>query len=231
MSTITNSTNLVPVGNQVATASPTTSSTSGTQATKQLGQKDFLKLLVAQMKNQDPTKPMDNFQFLSQMAQFGMVNGIQSLQTTFGNVAQSFDKGQLLQASSLLGHHVLTDGNAAVLSSNDPVKGAINLASAATNINVDVRTPGGTLVASFPMGDSAAGTLPFSWNGVDSAGNKAQPGQYVIDATGTVNGKQQQLSVSTNHRVDSVAVNADKGVELTLDTGATAAFSTVKQID
>ena len=65
-------------------------SNSGPQkASNDLGQPDFLKLMVAQLENQDPTKPMDNNQFLSQMAQFSMVNGIDSLNTSFGSVSDA----------------------------------------------------------------------------------------------------------------------------------------------
>ena len=54
-----------------------------------LGQADFLELMVAQLQNQDPSEPMDNNQFLSQMAQFSMVNGIDSLNTGFSNMSSS----------------------------------------------------------------------------------------------------------------------------------------------
>jgi flagellar basal-body rod modification protein FlgD len=78
-------------------------STSDTVAPKKksLGQDQFLKLMTTQMTHQDPTKPMQNGEFLSQMAQFGTVSGIQDLQQSFKDFAASIGSDQALQAAKL----------------------------------------------------------------------------------------------------------------------------------
>ncbi|TAL42573.1 MAG: flagellar hook assembly protein FlgD, partial [Methylovulum sp.] len=79
-----------------------------TKATKttSLSQDEFLKLMTTQMTHQDPTKPMQNGEFLSQMAQFGTVSGIQDLQQSFKDFSASISSDQALQASSLVGRTV-----------------------------------------------------------------------------------------------------------------------------
>ena len=66
----------------------------------ELGQTEFLELMTAQLKYQDPLKPMENGDFLGQMAQFGTVSGINELNTTFSSMSASFQSNQALQAST-----------------------------------------------------------------------------------------------------------------------------------
>ena len=71
----------------------------------------FLKLLVAQMKNQDPLNPMDNAQVTSQMAQISTVTGIDKLNTTVQGLSTQFMQLQTMQGASLVGHDVIVAGN------------------------------------------------------------------------------------------------------------------------
>src|SRR5574344_3101394 len=74
-------------------------------------QNQFLTLLVAQLKNQDPTAPMDNAQMTSQMAQISTVTGIEKLNDTVNGVTSQFSTMQMLQGSNVIGRTVLTEGN------------------------------------------------------------------------------------------------------------------------
>ncbi len=91
------------------------STSSATKPTKELGQEDFLKLLVAQLKNQDPNNPADNGEFLGQIAQFSMVSGIDDLGVSFDGIASSLYTSQAMQAAELVGKHVLIETNTATL--------------------------------------------------------------------------------------------------------------------
>jgi hypothetical protein len=73
-----------------------------------MGSEDFLTLMVAQLENQDPTKPLDNMQFMGQLAQFGTVSGIQELNEAFGGLSAALGSNQALQAASLVGRDVVT---------------------------------------------------------------------------------------------------------------------------
>src|SRR5271165_4352703 len=93
---------------------PTTAATGGSGASgtgaagaTTLGGTDFLTLMLAQLKNQDPTSPVDSNEFLGQLASLSEVQGITQLNTSFSNLSNSLSSGQAMQASSLLGHQVL----------------------------------------------------------------------------------------------------------------------------
>ena len=74
---------------------------------KELGQEAFLNLMITQLKNQDPFKPLDSGEFLGQLAQFGTVSGLQDLQTKFDSLSSALVSNQALQAASLVGHTAL----------------------------------------------------------------------------------------------------------------------------
>jgi flagellar basal-body rod modification protein FlgD len=69
-----------------------------------LGQSDFLKLMTTQLQNQDPFAPMDNGDFIAQMAQFSTVTGIQEINNSIGRLVEEFDQARIATASNLLGH-------------------------------------------------------------------------------------------------------------------------------
>jgi len=105
----------------------------------QLGQQDFLALMVAQLENQDPTKPMDNNQFMAQMAQFSMVNGIDELNGSFATVADSIMGAQGLQAAALLDRQVITGSNIGRYDGVEPLEGMVPNANYASNVEIQVR--------------------------------------------------------------------------------------------
>ena len=72
-----------------------------------LGQEDFLHLMLTQLKNQDPFKPMESGEFLGQIAQFGTVQGLAGLQTSFDSLSSSLVSNQALQASTVVGRSAL----------------------------------------------------------------------------------------------------------------------------
>ena len=89
------------------------SQTSDTQKAKKdtLGQSDFLKLMTTQLQNQDPFAPMDNGDFIAQMAQFSTVTGIQEINNSITRLVEEFDQARIATASNLLGHSVLVPGS------------------------------------------------------------------------------------------------------------------------
>lgn len=100
------------------TSSTSSSSNSITANTSADLQNQFLTLLVAQLKNQDPTNPMDNNQLVSQLAQLNTVSGIEKLNTTLGSISGQINNNQSIQATTLIGHGVMVPGNE-ILVGND----------------------------------------------------------------------------------------------------------------
>jgi len=152
----------------ISTISPTTATE--TPAAKanpntdpQAAQDRFLKLLVAQLTNQDPMNPLDNAQMTSQMAQISTVTGIQQLNETIKGMAAQFGSLQVLQGSTLVGRDVLLEGNT-LQRGEDAARGAFDLAENASSVKVEILTQGGTLLGTVNMGQLAAGRHEFDWD-------------------------------------------------------------------
>ena len=195
----------------------TTAKTKGSG--EKLGQQDFMQLLVAQLKNQDPGKPMDNFQFLSQIAQFGMVDGIQSLDKSFGQVSDSFRQNQVLQAGSLLGRQVRSETESTTIGEGGTISGAINVPDIANNVSLEVRAASGEVVRKVSAGLLPAGETPFVFDGLDETGRPVPAGEYSIHASGEIAGEVQDLKLSTMSTVTSVTVDSAGSVALHLANG------------
>ncbi|HUO80429.1 MAG TPA: flagellar hook capping FlgD N-terminal domain-containing protein, partial [Steroidobacteraceae bacterium] len=115
----------------------------GTGASGAMNQLDFLNLMMQQLKNQDPTKPMDESAIMGQLAQFGTVSGIAQLNSSFQTLSSQLVSNQALQASSLLGRNVLVTGSAAPLASGGSVHGAVSVPAGARAVTVQVVGPSG----------------------------------------------------------------------------------------
>ena len=189
---------------------PITSPTPGTaspRAPQDLGQEDFLELMVAQLENQDPTKPMDNFEFLSQIAQFGTVDGIQGLRSGFDELSSVLYANQTLQAASLVGNKVVTESNLGVLQAEETLDATINLPGSTPQVTLYVQDLGGRLVHSRTLGAAAAGELQIQWDGTDDTGGQAPAGQYRVSAEAVFGGQTQAVAVHTHSLVESVTID------------------------
>lgn len=196
----------------------------------ELGQEDFMRLLVTQLENQDPTKPMDNFEFLSQIAQFGMVSGIQESQQQLTAMIESLFANRTLQATELVGKGVVTESSIAALSEGGSISGLVELAEGAANIDVQIAGANGQLVQTLQLGPLAAGRQPFAWAAIDEAGEPLPPGLYQLSAQATINGVAQAVPVFASAKVASVSVGASgQDINLHLDNKSTVAVSQVRE--
>ena len=152
------------------------------EARDSLGQEDFLTLMISQFQNQDPFEPMDNGEFLGQLAQFSTVNGISSLNSAFEGLAGSMQDNQALQAAGLVGRSVLAVTDVGTLNDGAPLKGGLELESSAANVQVDITNRSGELVQRLDLGQQPAGLVRFAWDGVDSSGQRADSGLYQVTA-------------------------------------------------
>lgn len=197
----------------------------------ELGQEDFMELMVAQLENQDPTKPMDNFEFLSQIAQFGTVDGIQGLQTGFSDLSSILYANQTLQAAGLVGHKVVTESNLGILKAEQTLDATIDVPQSTSSLTLYVQDMSGRLVHSRELGAAAAGDITVQWDGTDDQGNLAPPGQYRVSAESVISGQPQANSVYAHSLVESVTVDrTGGGVALNLAGGDQVGLSAVKSI-
>ena len=130
----------------------------------------FLKLLVAQMSNQDPLNPMDSAQVTSQMAQISTVQGVQTLNKTVSGLDNQFTQLQTMQGAALVGHDVATDGNTLRVDPDSHTgDGGFTLESPATSVSVDILNPSGTTVGTVKLGPQEAGSHGFDFDVPQSA--------------------------------------------------------------
>ncbi len=186
-----------------------------TRGNDELGQAEFLELMTAQLKYQDPLKPMENGDFLGQMAQFGTVSGINDLNNSINSMSSSFQSNQALQASTLVGRRVLVPSQTGFLADGGSLQSAVELEQPASKVVFTVKNTAGQLVHRVELGIQQAGMVDFEWNGLDSNGNSLPAGEYEISAevhrgTDVASGK-----MFTVVDVESVTLGAG-GQDLTL---------------
>ena len=158
-----------------AKSAPKTSKASETQDR-------FLKLLVTQMKNQDPLNPMDNAQVTSQMAQLSTVTGIDKLNVTLQALSDSMMGSQSLQAASMIGHGVLVDGKDVDLSDGAGY-GGFQLDKSVKNAQISIYDKAGVLVRSIELGEQPAGIARWAWDGKSNSGADMSDGRYTFDVS------------------------------------------------
>jgi flagellar basal-body rod modification protein FlgD len=195
-----------------------------------LGQTEFLRLMITQLENQDPFKPMESGEFLGQLAQFGTVSGIEDLQQSFRQFSQTIYSGQTLQAASLVDRNVMVPGDMVL---TDPARGVNGGAqvSASGEVTISVYNQAGQLVRRIPMGMQEAGLREFHWDGRDDSGALMPPGIYEFRAEGRSAGRSEALETYLSARVESVSVGKNDGsLTLRVEGVGEFDFSQVRQI-
>jgi flagellar basal-body rod modification protein FlgD len=200
----------------------TTSKTTQTDAAA--SQDRFLKLLVAQLNNQDPMNPMDNAQMTSQMAQINTVSGIQQLNDTIKSMSTQFSAMQVLQGASMIGREVLTEGNKLAMQ-NGVGKAALDLAGNADKVSVQILSPGGQLLDTVSLGAMQAGRHNFEWNGAAYSGT----GNPIFRVQASQGSTAVSVTPLSRNTVESVSSDA-AGMNLTLAGGTTVTYDAVKAI-
>ncbi|MCL1076607.1 flagellar hook assembly protein FlgD [Parashewanella spongiae] len=189
---------------------------------QQLTQEDFFSLLTQQLSYQDPFKPVDNDQMISQMSSFSTVDGISKLNEEIQNLNGLTSSSQALQASSLVGRKVLIPTNVGHVTPAEPeLKGVVSTPRPIDEITVRVEDENGQLVQTFKVDGRAGGNVEVAWDGLDKNGNPVAEGNYSIKASGLVGSESQDLAVSTYAHVTSVSLgNASTGAILNLKGGS-----------
>ncbi len=202
-----------------------------TEPRGELGQGEFLKLLVTQMTNQDPFKPLESGDFLGQIAQFGTVSGIEDLQSSFSEFASSISSDQALQGANLVGRTVLVSGNSGLLAAGGEVRGELSVPSNASAVEVNVFNLNGELVRTLEIGAQQAGQVPFNWDGQLDDGTYGDPGVYLIQGSAVLAGENQALETQIRADVESVTTGGgSEGLLLNLVGLGSVGFNEVLNI-
>jgi flagellar basal-body rod modification protein FlgD len=188
----------------------------------------FLKLLVTQMKNQDPLNPMDNAQVTSQMAQLSTVSGIDKLNKTLEALSNSMVASHSMQASAMIGHTVLAPGNRLELKNGKAIA-ALDLNQAADNVTVQIKDASGNVVRNLNMGSQQSGVVPLEWDGKNDADTELAEGSYQFSASAKLGGDKSIAATLAYGKVSAV-VEKPEGAKLKVEQLGEVGMDAVKQI-
>lgn len=203
----------------------------GSSKDKPSEQDQFLNLMIAQLKNQDPFKPLQSGEFLTQIAQFGTVTGIKDLKSSFSDLASSLSSNQALQASSLVGRTVNVASSTGVLQQGAPLSGSVELDSSTDDLKVNIESLSGQVLATLDLGSQASGSVPFAWGGLSNNGTQLAPGAYQVRAIARSGNETTAAKTYVDARVDSVTLGKQgAGLEIGLRGLGQVAFSDVREV-
>jgi flagellar basal-body rod modification protein FlgD len=193
---------------------PTTGPSVGAAASASptLGQADFLKLMTAQLKNQDPFEPVDNTQMVAQMAQFSSLAGITEMSTTLKAISDKLGATTASDAMAYIGRTVLTEGGVAYGRTAGGIAGAVELGAAASAVTVTISGADGQILHSRSLGAQAAGTVNFDWDGKDLGGADAGAGPFTVAVAAQNAGKAIAATPLVWAPVESVSTAAGQPV-------------------
>ncbi|CFQ43680.1 flagellar basal body rod modification protein [Yersinia frederiksenii] len=215
------------------TSTTGTSSTTGSGSTSQDLQNSFLTLLVAQLKNQDPTNPMQNNELTTQLAQINTVSGIEKLNTTLGSISGQIDSSQSLQASSLIGHGVMIPGTSILAGSKDgtvtTTPFGVELERSADKVTATISDSNGLAVRTIEIGSLSAGVHAFTWDGSLDAGGNAPDGAYTVTITAS-NGGESLVATPLSYAIVNGVTRGSDGSKLDLGLAGTITMDKVRQI-
>jgi flagellar basal-body rod modification protein FlgD len=166
--------------------SGTTGST-GTQGQasgmKSVGKDEFMKLLLAQLKNQDPLKPMDGTDFAAQLAQFSSLEQLQNLNNTLTTQGVNQMTLGYAQSVNMIGKQAVTNSGNTVTANGSTTELTYNLAKDAQNVTISISDKAGKLVKSWDESAKSAGMNRATW---DCSSVEKGDYSYQIAATDSV---------------------------------------------
>ena len=188
----------------------------------------FLRLLVTQMRNQDPLNPLDNAQVTTQMAQISTVSGVDKLNANINKLSQSMLSTQSLQSAAVIGRQVLAAGSTLSLGATG-ADGALEIGQQADRVQVTIATPAGAVLRRLELGGQNAGTFGFHWDGMTDGGGLAPQGNYVFQVA-AVSGKQSVPVTSLSAGRVAGITFSDGNLMLNLESGVNLPVADVQRI-
>ena len=221
---------VAPVSSTTSTAdSSALSSALGSSQT--LGKDDFLKLLVAQLKNQDPLAPQDNTQFVSQLAQFSSLEAAMGTNTRLDSITSQNTGMANTEVVGLVGKTATVKGSLITAAgSGTAVPVSFTMSGSSDTTNVSIQDSSGTVIRTIPIGARSPGLVKVNWDGKDDHGNIMPAGTYAVSVQAkTADGNTVAVSQETTGQVTSVSF--DKGYPvLTLANGMQVPVSDLLQV-
>ncbi|MBR9883883.1 MAG: flagellar biosynthesis protein FlgD [Oceanospirillales bacterium] len=228
MSTISGTGSSQNVYEQINQKNQQNSTTETSQAAKD--SQMFMKLMIAQLQNQDPTSPADTADFMQQIATMSQVESINTLVSTVEDMSTSLLSSQTaLQASSMVGQRAYVNTNIAQLHQEGGyVDGVVSTETSASNIRISIYDANDNLVDQVNMGAMPAGDHNFVWQ----AGEGVPPGNYriVAEVPGSSDGEYEEIATYMGFNINSVTLGQN-GIGMKVNTNiGSIDMSDVKQL-
>ncbi|WP_316714810.1 flagellar hook assembly protein FlgD [Sphingosinithalassobacter sp. CS137] len=191
-----------------ATASANTANLGRTE----MDQSDFLTLMTAQLKNQDPFEPVDNSQMVAQMAQFSSLAGISEMNSTLKAISERLGGTTTADALSWVGKTVLVEGDTAYPRTDGTMGGTIVLGADASDVTVTIENGDGAILKTVQLGARSAGAIDFEWDGTTDSGDAPGAGPFRI-RVGAMNAEGETVEATPLVWAPVTAVAFDAGGE------------------
>ncbi|MBC8132431.1 MAG: flagellar hook assembly protein FlgD [Deltaproteobacteria bacterium] len=205
-------------------------STDTRQGSNKLGKDEFLKLLVAQLANQDPTKPQDSSAFVAQLAQFSSLEQQQNTVSRLDTLLMGQATANQTQAASFIGKNVAYRGNSIHMDGLSGATASASLTTAAENVSVMVIGPSGENIRTIKMGAHKEGDVPIEWDGRNEKGVLMPAGDYTLQAVAfDADGKAVPIKLTNSGNVTGVAF--EDGVPVLRVGGSLVKMSDVTSIN
>lgn len=195
-----------------------------------LGQDQFLNLLVAQLKNQDPLNPVDNGEFIAQLAQFSQLEQTKQMTTALKAFIERQDAANTQSLVALFGRQVSAAGSTVVLTPGKPTPLSYRLAGDASSVVVQISDAAGLPVRTLPAGSQIAGAQTVTWDGRNDHGNPLPQGQYSFAVAATA-GADRPVAATTLQTGMVTGLNFEGGApKLMLNTGQAIAPAQILEV-
>ena len=210
--------------------STTSNAAAPVKSSSSLGTSDFLKLLTAQLQNQDPFSPTDNSQMVAQLAQITSTSGITDINTTLKAIQTKLGGSSTADALAYVGKNILTEGSTAYGRTSGGLAGAVELDGDATDVSVSIQDANGQVLNTLQLGAQKQGTISYDWDGKTAAGAEAGNGPFTVKVTAANAGTNVTSRGLVWAPVAAVSVPANGTPSLTVPGLGTVAIAAVRQV-
>jgi len=177
------------------------------KADKDLGKDAFMQLLVAQMTNQNPLEPMENTEFIAQLAQFSSLEQMQNIAAGMELLALSQTASTNSQMVNLIGKRVVVPGNQFSLDGQNPATLKFDFSGETTPAEIVIKDENGEVVRRLELKSVTTGTNSVQFDGKNEDGELLAAGHYTYEVVDSSGNAADDVVKYANFLVDAVAYN------------------------